>query len=131
MQALVTITRPLGAPHQLVRVRCTNDSAGRSNGWHWTRGQSIVELAIAAPVLVFLLLAAPDFGRLFYVWTAVNNAARAGAQFGSQTVTNAANSTGMVLAATTDGSNITGLSATASQCTCASGTSVPACSGSN
>jgi len=87
----------------------------------------MAELALALPVLVLLLLAAADFGRLFYMWIAVNNAARAGAQYGSQTVANAANSSGIVLAATTDGSNISGLTATASQCTCISGTSVAAC----
>jgi Flp pilus assembly protein TadG len=94
-------------------------------------GQSLVELALALPVLILLLLAAADFGRLFYTWIAVSNAARAGAQYGSQTLTNAADSNGMTRAATTDGSNITGLQATASQCTCVSGTSVTVCSGSN
>lgn len=95
-------------------------------------GQSLVELALALPVLILLLLAAADFGRLFYTWIAVNSAARAGAQYGSQTLTNAADSNGMKLAATIDGSNIPGLTATASQCTCVTtGTSVPACSGSN
>lgn len=95
-------------------------------------GQGLVEMAVALPVLILLLLAAADFGRLFYTWIAVNNAARAGAQYGSQTLTNAANTSGMQLAATTDGSNITGLTATASQCTCVTtGTSVPTCAGSN
>ena len=84
------------------------------------------------PVLILLLLAAIDFGRLFYVWIAVNNAARAGAQYGSQSVTDAADSTGMLLAVTTDGSNISNLCATATpctatQCTCVSGTTVTAC----
>jgi Flp pilus assembly protein TadG len=89
----------------------------------------MAELALALPVLILLLLAAADFGRIFYMWIAVNNAARAGAQYGSQSVTNAANSAGMQLAATTDGSNVAGLSATASQCACTpvSGSSVPAC----
>jgi Flp pilus assembly protein TadG len=94
-------------------------------------GQSAVELAFALPVFILLLLATADFGRLFYVWIAVNNAARAGAQYGSQSVITAANSAGMILAATTDGSNIASLSATASQCTCISGTSVAVCSGSS
>jgi Flp pilus assembly protein TadG len=98
---------------------------GRSNG------QSIVELAIVLPVLMLLLLAAADFGRLFYTWIAVNNAARAGAQYGSQTVITAANSAGMALAALTDGVNIAGLTASASQCTCVTGISVPVCSGSS
>jgi Flp pilus assembly protein TadG len=91
----------------------------------------MVELAFALPVLVLLLLAAADFGRLFYVWIAVNNAARAGAQYGSQSVITAANSAGMILAALTDGANVAGLTATASQCTCATGTNVTACSGSS
>lgn len=95
----------------------------------------MVELALALPVLILLLLVAADFGRLFYVWIAVNNAARAGAQYGSQTVITAANSAGMILAATTDGANITGLCTSgypcaATQCTCITGTSVPVCSGS-
>jgi Flp pilus assembly protein TadG len=94
------------------------------------RGQSVVELALATPVLVLLLLGAADFGRLFYVWIGVNSAAQAGAQYGSQNVITAANSAGMQLAATTDGANISGLTATASQCTCVSGTSVTVCSGS-
>jgi Flp pilus assembly protein TadG len=91
----------------------------------------MVELAVAMPVLVLLLLAAADFGRLFYAWIGVNNAARAGAQYGSQGLANAGNSAAMILAATTDGANISGLTATASQCTCVSGTSVTVCSGSN
>jgi len=91
----------------------------------------MAELALAMPALVLLLLAAADFGRLFYVWIGVNNAARAGAQYGSQALYYAGNSTGMQLAATTDGTSISGLTATASQCTCVSGTSVAVCSGSN
>jgi Flp pilus assembly protein TadG len=82
-----------------------------------------------------MLLAAADFGRLFYVWIAVNNAARAGAQYGSQTLVTAANSASMIQAAKDDGSNITGLCTasypcSASQCTCVTGTPVPVCSGS-
>jgi Flp pilus assembly protein TadG len=92
-----------------------------------SRGQSMAELALALPVLILLFLAAIDFGRAFYVWIAVNNAARAGAQYGSQTVITAADSAGMTLAATTDGANIPGISATASQCTCVPGTLVPPC----
>lgn len=91
------------------------------------RGQSAVELAVAIPVLVLLLLAGADFGRIFYMSIGVNNAARAGAQFGSQSVITAADIAGMEAAAKTDGSNVANLSATASQCTCESGSSVTAC----
>jgi Flp pilus assembly protein TadG len=90
-------------------------------------GQSAVELAIAVPILVLLLLIGADFGRVFYMSTGVNNAARAGAQYGSQTVITAADSSGMITAAKTDGSNFANLTATASQCTCAASNTVAAC----
>jgi Flp pilus assembly protein TadG len=96
----------------------------------WRSGQSATELAVAIPILVVLLLAGTDFGRLFYSYTAVKNAARAGAQYGSQSVITAADSSGVVAAANTDGANVTGLTVTASQCTCVSSpSSVPACAG--
>jgi len=91
------------------------------------RGQSTVELAVVVPVLLILLLTAADFGRMFYMSIEVMNAARAGAQYGSQTVITAADFAGMVAAAKTDGSDFTNFSATASQCTCASSTTVPGC----
>ena len=91
------------------------------------RGQSAVELAVAVPVLALLLLAGADFGRIFYLSIGVSNAARAGAQYGSQTVVTAADSNGMIAAAKTDGSNVNNLSATAIQCTCESSSSVAAC----
>jgi Flp pilus assembly protein TadG len=91
------------------------------------RGQSAVELAIAVPILVLLLLIGADFGRVFYMSTGVNNAARAGAQYGSQTVITAADSSGMITAAKADGSNFANLTATASQCTCAASNTVAAC----
>jgi Flp pilus assembly protein TadG len=91
------------------------------------KGQSAVELAIAVPVLVLLLLAGVDYGRIFYMSIGVNNAARAGAQYGSQTVITAADSIGMVAAAKADAANLSNLTATASQCTCVSSTTVTAC----
>jgi len=112
-----------------------NIEAGRllpkSRNRRWRGGQSAVELAIAVPVLALMLLAAADFGRVFFFGIAVNNAARAGAQYGSQTVITAADVTGMQAAATTDGNNIPSLTATASLCTCQSPRgSVAACADS-
>src|SRR5690348_3757611 len=66
-------------------------------------------------------------GRVFYCWIAVNSAARAGAQYGSQSVITAADPAGMTAAARTDGANMSGLSVTASQCTCASSSVVNGC----
>jgi hypothetical protein len=45
------------------------------------RGQSIVELAIVLPVLLLVVLAALDFGRVFLGWVVLNNAARVGANY--------------------------------------------------
>jgi Flp pilus assembly protein TadG len=91
------------------------------------KGQSAVELAVVVPVLMLLLVAAADFCRIFYMSIGVMNAARAGAQYGSQTVITAADSAGMIAAAKTDGSNFANLTATASQCTCASSSTLTIC----
>jgi Flp pilus assembly protein TadG len=97
---------------------------------YWAaRGQSYVELAFALPVLAIILVVAADFGRLFYTYVEVINAARAAAQYGSNSVVTAADSTGMIAAAKQDGVNLANLTVTASQCTCGTATaSVPACS---
>jgi Flp pilus assembly protein TadG len=102
---------------------------GRRRHFSAARGQSYVELAFALPVLAIIFVVAADFGRLFYVYLEVINAARAAAQYGSNSVVTAADSTGMVAAAKQDGVNISNLTVTASQCTCGTATtSVPACS---
>jgi Flp pilus assembly protein TadG len=44
-------------------------------------GQSLVELALALPVLLLILLGLADFGRAFYYTTTIANAARAGAEY--------------------------------------------------
>lgn len=92
--------------------------SAKSCNRRWSRGQSAVELGIAVPVLALMLVAAADFGRVFFAGIEVNNAARAGAQYGSQTVITAADIPGMKAAATNDGSNIPSLTANASLCTC-------------
>jgi hypothetical protein len=45
------------------------------------RGQSIVELALIAPVVLAILLVAVDFGRVFLAWITINNMARIGANY--------------------------------------------------
>ena len=68
----------------------------------FAKGQSAVELAVVVPVLALLLVVVADFARVFFVSISVNNAARAGAQYGSQKPTNAADPTGMQNAAALD-----------------------------
>jgi hypothetical protein len=46
-----------------------------------TRGQALVEFALTLPILLLLLLIALDFGRAFFGWVALNNAARVGANY--------------------------------------------------
>ena len=87
----------------------------------------MVELAGALVVLVPLLLVAVDFGRLYFTNVEVVNAARAGAQYGSQSVITAADTNGIKAAAVQDASDLSGMSATATQCTCATTTVVAAC----
>ena len=43
-------------------------------------GQALVEFAMIVPLLVLLLFALVDFGRAFYTWLVVTNAAREGAR---------------------------------------------------
>ncbi len=49
-----------------------------------SRGQSVVEFALILPVMLLLLAAAIDLGRLFYAYVAVENAAKEGAFFGAR-----------------------------------------------
>ncbi|MBI4318207.1 MAG: pilus assembly protein [Chloroflexi bacterium] len=44
-------------------------------------GQSLVELALLLPAIMLILLGAIDFGRLYYSYVAVSNAARMGAEY--------------------------------------------------
>jgi len=90
----------------------------------------MTELAIAVPVLCLLLVASADFARVFYFSVAVNNAARAGAQYGSQTLATAGDINGMKNAATQDAPDLPNIAATAQLCTCGTGSSVTACASS-
>jgi Flp pilus assembly protein TadG len=77
-------------------------------------GQSLVEFALALPVLLLILLGLADFGRAFYYTTAIANAARAGAEY-------AAKNAGAGATATTIGykvCNETGLVSYSATATC-------------
>jgi Flp pilus assembly protein TadG len=107
------------AKHSPVKVRC------------FSRGQSSAELAVAMVVLSLLLLVTTDFGRMFYTQITVNAAARAGVQYGSQSLVNAADTSGITTAVTNDSSNValSSGSPAVSQCTCIStSTTVAQCS---
>jgi Flp pilus assembly protein TadG len=81
-------------------------------------------------MMIGVLLGIADFAGVFNTSIALSNAARAGAQYGSRSVATAANTTGMVNAAKQDAPNLSAISVSASQCTCATGSSVTACAAS-
>ena len=47
------------------------------------RGQALVEFALIVPILMFILVIAIDFGRLFYLNVGIINGAREGAAYGA------------------------------------------------
>jgi hypothetical protein len=54
----------------------------KSVRWRHRAGQSMVEMAMVLPVLVFLTFGLLDFGRAYYFQVSVTNAAREGARTG-------------------------------------------------
>jgi Flp pilus assembly protein TadG len=65
-------------------------------------GQALLELALLLPILCLLVVGITDLGRAASVTIAVNNAATAGVEYGSQTGTTASDTNGMETAATND-----------------------------
>lgn len=63
-------------------------------------GQGLVELALALPVLLLILLGTVDLGRMFFDYTEIRNAAREGAGVGAR---NPANVAGAVAAVNAHG----------------------------
>jgi len=89
------------------------------------RGNALVELGFASPMLFLMLSGVIDFGRAFYYTDAAVSAARAGAQYGIESPSNFGNYTGMKLAAQNDAQGISNFTATAtSYCQDASGNAV-------
>jgi len=76
------------------------------------RGTAFVEFAVVAPFLVLLLVGLVDFSRYMYDGLLAANAARAAVQYGAQNTITAADSTGIINAASTDSGGLAGLSAT-------------------
>jgi Flp pilus assembly protein TadG len=85
-------------------------------------GGALVEFAITMPVLVVLVLGAGEFGWMTYTAIEVANAARAGASYGCQTSTTAADTTGIQNTAAADAPDITlGTTTVSKSCICSDG----------
>ncbi|MGH7727948.1 MAG: TadE/TadG family type IV pilus assembly protein [Vulcanimicrobiaceae bacterium] len=82
-----------------------------------------MEIALLAPFLLLMLVGLTDIGRYTYFAIEVNNAARAGVQYGSQNQVTALDSTGVTTAARNDAPNLPApLTVAASySCKCADG----------
>jgi Flp pilus assembly protein TadG len=76
-------------------------------------GSSLLEFAIVLPVLLVLLIGLIDLGRAAYFGILTANAARAGAQYGAQSIYTSTDTTGMSSAAIADAPGI-GLTAVGS-----------------
>lgn len=88
------------------------------------RGSAVVELAVALPLLILIFAATVDFSRVFHTAMALQDAARAGAQWGAASTANSGNTATMQTTAV-NATNITGVSAAASRlCECATNTGV-------
>src|SRR5262245_6983281 len=83
------------------------------------RGSTLIELALALPILVLILVATVDFARVFYMGIQLTNAARAGAQYGAASLGRSGDFPGMQAAAQNSG-NLLGVSSTGFRvCQCA------------
>lgn len=94
------------------------------------RGSAIVELAIAIPVLILLVIGVADFGRMFLTGITVANAARATAEYATLTVENSAKDSSVLnQIGRDDAADIGGVLVTSERfCRCPNGTT-PACDG--
>jgi Flp pilus assembly protein TadG len=83
-------------------LRCDDRCAGIAKPHHASKekGQALLELALFLPVVLVLTIGILEIGRLAYYGIEVSNAARAGAQYATQSLALAAT-------ATTDTTNIT------------------------
>ena len=78
----MTSTRTWLSRHTPTTARGKRSASASHGGTPTPRGgQALVEFALLAPVLLLLMLLAVDFGRLFFSYVAVNNAAREGAAY--------------------------------------------------
>lgn len=89
------------------------------------RGNALIELALATPMLFLLLVGVIDFGRSFYFTDIAAGAARAGAGYGAISSANFGNYAGMEAAARAAAVGVPNFTATASSfCKDSAGTAV-------
>ena len=85
-------------------------------------GQSAMEFALLAPILLILMLGVVDFGRVYFAYISVTNGARNGAHFASQGTGAAADIDGIRAAAIVETSDLLNTSETNPDVSVATGT---------
>jgi Flp pilus assembly protein TadG len=87
-------------------------------------GQSLVETALAVSLCSVLILGAAEFGRLAYAGIEISDSARAGVEYGSQSLPDSKDFSNMTAAASLSAPDIPNLTLTASNyCKCSNGNS--------
>jgi Flp pilus assembly protein TadG len=85
-------------------------------------GNALFELALGIGVLATVVIGSVEFGRIAYASIEVNDAARAGASYGAESRTYAADNANVTNAAKKDAPDVTNMTATATYwCKCADG----------
>jgi Flp pilus assembly protein TadG len=84
-------------------------------------GTALVELAIAVPLLLLLLLGAVGMATVIYDSIAVENAAMAGVQYGAHTTITAADTTGIQNAAAAAAPSLSLTTTPSTSCICSNG----------
>jgi TadE-like protein len=114
-----------------MKLRPSSDSACEQNFARHPRqlagqrGQSALEAALLAPVLLLMLLGTIEIGRYTYFAIEATNAARAGVQYGAQSLIDSRDVAGIILAASNDAPNLNRLNVTAQDlCACSTTPSV-------
>jgi Flp pilus assembly protein TadG len=83
------------------------------------RGQSVAEIALVTPMLLLLLVGTIEIGRYAYYGIEVSSAARAGVQYGAQSLADSKDVAGIAQAARNDAPEVPGINVSATdQCAC-------------
>jgi Flp pilus assembly protein TadG len=83
------------------------------------RGQSVVEVALVTPLLLLLLVGTIEIGRYAYYSIEVSSAARAGVQYGAQSLADSKDLAAITQAAQKDAPEVSGMDVSATnQCAC-------------
>lgn len=88
-------------------------------------GAAVLEFAIAAPILIYLLIGLVDVGRYMYFGIVAAHGARAGAQYGAQSVQTAQDTVGITNAVVKDADAVPGITVATPVISCQGSSGTP------